>query len=1532
MSSIDERVVEMKFKESGFATGIASALGSLDKLKKGLNLTGAANGLDDISKRASRFSLAGMGQTLDGIKAKFGAMSVVGIAALANLTNKAVDAGLRLAKSFTIQPITDGFAEYETKMSSIQTILSNTARYGTKLPEVTKNLDALNAYADKTIYSFSDMTKNIGLFTNAGIKVGDATSMIKGFSNEAAASGTSAQGAAGAAYQLSQALSAGKITLMDWKSLQNVGMGNSNMKKGITDIAIAMGQFSKGSKKANEVNKDFNGSLKDGWLSADVMSNYLKIMAGDMSAAEQKTLGLTDAQIKQFKVQQKNAEDSATKVRTFTQLVGTLQEAVGSGWGSLFEVVLGDFESATTLFSSVSDKLGGMIGKSFQAREKMLQDWSKAGGRQAIIDAIASAFNSLMNIMSAVGKAFRSVFPATTGAQLADISKAIANVAKKFEEWTKINAGPITATLKGVFSILGIGWEVLKGVAHLFGSLIGLFSGGTGGVLAFTGGLGEMISKLLIWIKQTNAIKNFFDILINAATVVIGPLVKAVGSLVSAFGKLFSGDTKGFFAGLKESVSFLQPAFDAITDAFQTLMDKLGTAGTFVKQFYDDITGQSSTALSQISTYAEDALSRVQTWLSNLGSTALAPITDLVGKLGSSFQGLKDKFNFNLQMNTDGLKEAGEKMSSFAALSERAKAAGSKLSGVWDGIKNAFRGLSDIFGKVGDALGPVFGALRERLIAYIKGLDLQDAVALLNTGFFIAFYITLKKFIKNVGDLMDGVGDIMDSITGVFDQLTSSLKTMQQQVKADMILKIAIALGVLTASVFVLSTIDVQSLGKALGALTIMFIQLTATLAVFAKLDFKGGMTRAALALVVLSVAVLLLASAAKMLADLSWEQLAKGLIGTGALLGALLLFSRFADAGNGGIKSRAGLLLLAIAIKTLAEAVQTIGSMDTGVLIKGVLALTTLLVLLGAMVQVINNTKGILQASAGLLLLSAALYAMQFSILAYAGIDWGTFTKGLLLMSVALVALAVSMNLMPKDLLALSAGILVISAALVILAFALGQMGGMSMEEIAKSLLVLIVSLTALTIAMIAMTGTAPGAAALIVMVAALALLTPVLMALGMMSWEAIVKGLVAITAVFVIFGLAGLLLGPVVPILMALGIAIGVIGAAALLAGLGFVAFGIGLGLIAASGTAAAAVLTAALMGFLNLIPLFMQQVAMGIRAFAKVIADSGPVLVNAFTTVFISILKAIQRTAPQFFSTVQTLVLGIIRTITNMLPQILSMGLKMILNLLKGIADNVGRIVTEATRIVTEFIKAVGAAGVRIIAAGVSMIINFLNGVAATIRSNSAAMNAAGYNVGSAIIEGMASGVRQGAGMIRDAAVNAAKAAWESVKSFLGINSPSRLFMEVGAYTSEGMAIGITKAAPLAAAASENVGHQVVNSLRKTISVIPDLLSDSMDLTPTITPVLDLTQVKAGTSKLDSMFGTPTVDVRRDFVRAKDASASYDSNRAAASLFAQGGNETSPVTFVQNNNSPKALSAAEIYRQTNNQLSVAKGAMKV
>ena len=355
---IEERVVSMKFENNDFKSKTTETVSLLDKLKNALKLDGASKGLENIGSSAKKIDFSNASNSADTLKDKFSALEVVGVTALVNIANSAIETGKQLLSAITIDPIIDGFHEYETQMNAVQTILANTSSKGTTLEDVNKSLDELNTYADKTIYNFTEMTRNIGTFTAAGVDLDTSTQAIKGIANLAAMSGSSSQQASSAMYQLSQAIAAGRVNLQDWNSVVNAGMGGQVFQDALKRTAKAMG---KTVDEAQSFRESLSSSDGNGWLTSDVLLETLKEFTGDMSEAELRAQGYTESQIQDIMAMAKTAQDAAIEVKTFTQLMGTLKENLGSGWTQTWEILIGDFNEAKELFTGISQVLGKMI-------------------------------------------------------------------------------------------------------------------------------------------------------------------------------------------------------------------------------------------------------------------------------------------------------------------------------------------------------------------------------------------------------------------------------------------------------------------------------------------------------------------------------------------------------------------------------------------------------------------------------------------------------------------------------------------------------------------------------------------------------------------------------------------------------------------------------------------------------------------------------------------------------------------------------------------------------------------------------------------------------------------------------------------------------------------------------------------------------------------------------------------------------------------------------------------------------------------
>ena len=347
---VDQRVVEMRFDNQHFEKNVSTTMSTLDKLKQKLNFSGASKGLENLSASAKKIDMSGLAQGVQAVHNKFSALEVMGVTALANITNSAVNAGKRIVRSLTIDPVRTGWSEYELKMGSIQTIMAST---GESLEAVNKYLNELNEYSDKTIYSFSDMTSNIGKFTNAGVKLEDAVLAMKGISNEAALSGANANEASRAMYNFAQALSAGYVKLIDWKSIELANMATKGFKEELIKSAVAAGTLVQvgddlyqtlGGTLMNAT-KSFNDSLKDEWMTTDVLIGTLKDYADETT-----DIG-------------KKATQAATEVKTFSQMLDALKESAQSGWAQTWEIIFGDFEEGKTLWTNINNVVGGILDK-----------------------------------------------------------------------------------------------------------------------------------------------------------------------------------------------------------------------------------------------------------------------------------------------------------------------------------------------------------------------------------------------------------------------------------------------------------------------------------------------------------------------------------------------------------------------------------------------------------------------------------------------------------------------------------------------------------------------------------------------------------------------------------------------------------------------------------------------------------------------------------------------------------------------------------------------------------------------------------------------------------------------------------------------------------------------------------------------------------------------------------------------------------------------------------------------------------------
>lgn len=959
---IDEKIVVMKLDNSDFqqkATETTSLFGKLrDSLSRvpGVNLQKTATELGNIQDEAGRTNLNRLSDSVQMIAGRFTTLGIMGVTALQNITNRAVDAGIALGKSLSLDQVMAGFQEYELKMGSIQTILANTQKHGTDLDDVSTALNKLNDYADQTIYNFGDMTRNIGLFTNAGLKLEESVSMIKGFSNAAAASGTDAQGAAHAAYQLSQALSAGTIRLMDWRSLTNVGMGNKNMQEGLVTLATAMGAFNGTGIDGKVVLDDFNSSLEKNWLDADVMSKYLQIMAKDMGATEMAALGLTDAQIKLFEQQANTAEEAATKVRTFSGLMDGLKEAIGSGWAVTFEQIFGDFDEATVLWTRLSDAVNGFFTASGNKRNEFLKGIADKGGFLNIFDGVANSLKPVMQVFDAVSDGFSKAFPPKSVDQVVKMTAAFLAFTKglKLSEST---VAKLTTVFQGVFSI----FSSLIVIAKLVGqSLLNLIPEGVGGSLL---DLLVKVSELAIGFNQslkdgnalTSSIEGFGQVL-SVVGDILGTVIKAVGSFSGSLGENLGRALDWIIDKLTPFAQLLKEAFGPVGG------DDILGAGALVGIFMivkklQDFLGGDDDGLGGILSNLKEAIENAGGMFENLGETLqafatgikIANLVLIAGSLlmiASALNTLEDIETADLAKGLMALTVAlGVMMAGLAIISKFNIVGGLKASATLLAIAGAVNIMAGALEKISDidperlksgmsGLIVVTGSLVAAIVAISKfgGKIKTGAVTLLALAGSI--YI-LAEAVEELAKIK--TGDLKKSIVAlgfIFAELALFMiavnKVKLSPTSAVGLIAVAGAIQMMVNAIQDIATVDSTELIKGLGTVAVLLAQI----AIFSKVAGGPQMLLAGAGILLIAGAINALVGPITTLGNLSWEELTKGLLGMGVALAAVAAAGLLASGAIGGAIA---ITVMAGALNMLIGPIERFAGMTWGELVKGI-------------------------------------------------------------------------------------------------------------------------------------------------------------------------------------------------------------------------------------------------------------------------------------------------------------------------------------------------------------------------------------------------------------------------------------------------------------------------------------------------------------------------------------------------------------------------------------------------------------------
>ena len=1366
---------------------------------------------------------------------------------------------------------------------------------GTTIGHIEDVLDELNLYADKTIYNFTQMTQAIGQFTTAGVDVDTSATAVKGIANLAAYVGAPAADASRSMFQLSQALSTGRVRLQDWMSLEHTaGMGGKTFQNELIKTAEHLREVNEeyamsvpSAQEAIEAEGSFRESLRHDWLTTDVLSETLAKFSGSFGETYWKELGYSDEDVAEIMNLGQVATDAATKVRTFTQMWDALKEAAQSGWTETWQYIVGGFEDAPVLWTAVNNAITSIIDPINDARNEVLKFWSESGGRsawfkattetvevvdelgnkvakldengEALVDSegnivyeteqvshysgiLANIWETLGQIIEPIKQALQDVFPDDFGKILVKFSKRLERITESIRD-AKKPTDKIYSTFKGLFTLFRIGLKVIGSVAKIFGHIVSaIFPPLTSGFLDVTGSMGDVVSAA----SSIETAFEFIDGVVAKVTKGIDWLVDGITNMISILIDTIKETTGVDFSEIVDLDSFMAK----VKETFDFVLDWIkNTTGI-------DFGGMFSFAIEQAKSLWEV--------LKDIGNLSLDNVKNF-------FIDLKDSFTTG-----DTIKEKFEK-------------AWATVTGFVDYL------VGEASTKLNEKFGPVIDSISET-ISNLGFKDLKNAASI---GVAIAAIVKLIQFIKNVSGLAKSANDIKESLIGILDGVADAIDAFKKSIQVNTIFKLALAIGVLVAAIIVLSFLPEEQINHALEMIVVLFTALIASLksldAVLSNGNFGsiGGM---GFAFVGIAAAIGVMTLALLALSFIPEEKLGKSVAALGfmfAYIGALIKAMR-GYSFDGVLKLALAIVMTAIAVDMLIPAVVIFSTMPLPQLIQGVIALGVIMGMIGGLIALLGEmSKTMTTGKVAALAVPIMAVAVAIDVL------------------VAAVYLLGSMD--PTT---LWSGVGAVGALGFILTALMGVMSTIGAIPLKNVLSISIL---------------------IGVVVGAIWALTGVVWLLGSMDSEKLTQGIDAFqkiaNAIEVILGIVAaiVIIGQIIKKLSFGG---GVGGGLSSLAA-NFIVVAAAMFLVAG----AVWLVVDAMTKFWALIEKisknggetlknFATQLAEGIPILAAILVTHIPEIAATILQGILAVLTEINAYMPQIIHQIGVFIIDLIAGLSIIIVDIVGTLIAFLTDLMNELTRNIAPLVDACIVFIIELIHAVANALIEHSDELVVALIELLAGIGTLvlevfkaiwgmweesdaykaledfggrvydfvmgIRDNvSRAINVVkgwfvktfirikvfvrkNVNHIKSVIEDTWNGFVEAGKNIVEAIKEGIMWAWENslagkivefaqnlIAKFTGsegidAHSPSRVFIEIGKYIPQGLAKGIDQFSGIAEDAVGDLSSSVIDNFGDPMSIIAGILDGDMDFEPVIAPVMDMSNVYSGMGVINGMFG--------------------------------------------------------------------------
>lgn len=1194
-TSIDYRIVEAQFRNSNFEKNIAQSTESLERFKRSLDVDQQAKSLEKLDNAADLAGMKGLAQQVDKVADKFSAMGVVAFTALQRITNAAIDTGVSLVKSLSIDQITAGWNKYEQKTSNVQTLVNAT---GKSVEDINGYLEKLMMFSDETSYDFTTMAQSLGQMVTSGGNIDRLIPMIEGIANATSFAGKGAAEFSRSIYNLNQSYGQGYLTLMDWRSVELSGVASQQLKETFIDVGKALGTLDKNGRTAKGTLVDignFSTTLADKWASREVMEQAFgrfaqvteaayKLVQAGMADTYSEAYAMLDGAFEQVYYR---AALAAQEAKTFGEAINSVKDAVSSGWMTTFDYIFGGYDKAKEIWTNLANDLWDVFAAPAQERNSILKEWVELGGQTALWEGLTNIFKSLLSVIEAVREGFSEIFPAKTGQQLADLTFRFRDFSEKLIA-SEDTLAKVKEVASGLASIVKLMITPIKLILGLVGKIITQAAPLTEYLLSFSATIGGLLTNLVKMVDESRVIEGIFSTL-KSAVEAVGGAFMFLGGMLSTSISAFTGINVLDINNVTTSLAEIPPIGEQIAKVFDTI----GESGK-------NAFGKASQWVTQLKSWATSAATAIGTFAKSVAAT-LKPIGD---RIKSIFEGvtLTDAIGTTLLF---GLYEQIKKMAKALAA----------MKTNWAGVTKA---LTKVLNTAGDTLK----AFQNKVNA-----EVLKSIAISVGILAAALFLISRVKPENMGKSLAAVALLFGELTAILGIMSGKKMTAGKAellTLASALIGMSVAISILSGALAKLteSAKDTWVFAKATLAIIAILVALEKVgVALSTKVGEKQVM-KLALVFLSLATAVRILASAFEAFKGIGWTEFAMGIaslmVGIGAITGSIAVMKVV----PGQLTSVASsLIAFGLAMSALILPIKLLGQMDANSLQQGLIATAELL---GGVVTSITllsiATKGFAvsgknnmfaQTQASLVGLAKSLFALSVSISLLVvplrilgGLPMDQIRQGLISIGLLMGGLTASLSVMGRNNVAGTAsGILAFALALNMLVIPIKAFSTLNLPEIGAGLLTL-------TGAIALMLGSAFG--------------------LGVLA-----KTFAGLEKSMLAFGLAALGVGAAVAALSVL------------------------LGTLSAIGAAGVAAIVAAIAAFFQAVKVMLPVIEEGLTdiliTIGHVLKRGAPAVVEGLIVMFDEALKQLREYAPSLIASLGDLIVILINGLSSYAPQI-------------------------------------------------------------------------------------------------------------------------------------------------------------------------------------------------------------------------------------------------------------------------------------